>query len=91
MVKLRLQRHGTKKRPFYRLVAADQRTKRDGRFIEIVGTYNPTTDPKQVDIKLERVDYWIGNGAQMSPTVRQLVNKYRKNQPTEAASEAASA
>ena len=79
MVKLRLQRHGTKKRPFYRLVAADQRNVRDGRFLEVIGTYNPVTDPKQVDIKLDRVDYWLGNGAQMSDTVKVLVAKARRS------------
>lgn len=77
-VKLRLQRHGAKKRPFYRLVAADSRCMRDGRFLEIVGTYNPITSPEKIDIKLDRVDHWIGNGAQMTDTMRSLVKKARK-------------
>ena len=77
MVKLRLQRHGAKKRPFYRLVATDSRNGRDGRFIEIVGTYNPIAEPALVDIKFDRLDYWVGNGAQMSDTVRSLVKEHR--------------
>ena len=77
-VRLRLQRHGTKKRPFYRVVAADQRAMRDGRFLEVVGTYNPITQPAKVDLKLERIDYWISVGAQMSDTVSNLVKDARK-------------
>lgn len=79
-VKLRLQRKGSKKRPFYRLVAADSRCMRDGRFLEILGTYNPLVDPAKLDIKLERVSHWVENGAQMSDTVRSLVKKARKQQ-----------
>ena len=80
MVRIRLQRHGSKKRPFYRVVAADIRAKRDGRFIENLGTYNPVSEPKQVNLKLDRIDYWVGTGAQMSDTVRSLVRKQREAQ-----------
>jgi small subunit ribosomal protein S16 len=58
-VKLRLRRLGRKKRPFYRIVAADSRSPRDGRFIEEIGHYNPLTDPESVDVKVERVMYWL--------------------------------
>ena len=81
-VKLRLQRHGTKKRPFYRVVAADSRCMRDGRFLEIVGTYNPVAQPAQTKFKFDRIDYWVGTGAQMSDTVRNLVKQARKNEET---------
>ena len=64
MVKLRLQRFGSKKRPFYRVVAADHREPRDGRFIEIVGTYNPLTEPAQIKIDEESALKWLSNGAQ---------------------------
>ena len=63
-VKIRLARHGAKKRPFYRVVVADGRMPRDGRYIELVGRYNPIANPKLIDIDLERVDAWIAQGAQ---------------------------
>ena len=62
MVKIRLRRMGAKKRPFYRIVVADSRTARDGRFIEIVGTYDPNQDPPEIKIKRDRIEYWLGNG-----------------------------
>jgi small subunit ribosomal protein S16 len=74
-VKLRLQRHGTKKRPFYRLVAADSRSVRDGAFLEIVGTYNPLTQPETLTVKAERVKYWLDRGALPTDTVRTLLKK----------------
>jgi small subunit ribosomal protein S16 len=74
-VKLRLQRHGTKKRPFYRLVAADSRSVRDGAFLEIVGTYNPLTQPETLSVKAERVKYWLDRGALPTDTVRTLLKK----------------
>lgn len=73
MVKLRLARHGAKKRPFYRIVAADSECRRDGRFLEIVGTYNPLADPAQVTLKPERVRYWMDQGARPTHTVRNLM------------------
>ena len=75
MVRLRLRRMGAKKAPFYRVVAADASSPRDGRFIEILGHYNPTKDPKIIELNEERVRYWLGVGAQPSDTVRSLFRK----------------
>lgn len=72
-VRIRLRRMGRKKRPFYRIVAADSRSPRDGRFIETLGTYNPLTEPAAVDVKEERVFYWLKNGAQPTQTVKNLL------------------
>lgn len=74
-VKLRLRRSGSKKRPFYRIVAADSRAPRDGRFIEIVGHYNPLTTPAEVQIDADKAVAWLHNGAQPSDTVRTLLSK----------------
>ena len=74
-VKLRLVRMGAKKKPFYRIVAADSRSPRDGRFIELLGTYNPQTNPAQVTIKEEEVLAWLNKGAQPTDTVRSLLSK----------------
>ena len=74
-VKIRLARHGTKKRPFYRVVVADSESPRDGRFIETVGTYNPLLDPAEVTLKEERIKYWLGQGALPSDTVRSLLKR----------------
>jgi len=63
-VKIRLARHGAKKHPYYRVVVADSRMPRDGRYIELIGRYNPLTNPKTIDIDLEKVDAWIEKGAQ---------------------------
>ena len=75
MVRLRLQRHGAKKRPFYRVVAADKRAPRDGRFIELLGTYDPLTEPPIVRRNKTRIEYWVGVGAQPSDTVASLIKK----------------
>ncbi len=72
-VKIRLARHGAKKRPFYRIVVADQESRRDGRFIEIVGTYNPLKEPADVSLKNDRIDYWLGKGAIPTDTVRNII------------------
>ena len=72
-VKIRLKRMGSKKRPFYRIVVADSRSPRDGRFIETVGTYNPLTEPEQVTLKEEAIMNWLSNGAQPSDTVRNML------------------
>ena len=72
-VKIRLRRMGAKKAPFYRVVVADSRYPRDGRFIEQVGTYNPLTEPVSVDIDAEKVTKWIANGAQPTDTVKRLL------------------
>ena len=74
-VKIRLARKGAKKRPFYRIVVADVEARRDGRFLEVVGTYNPLKDPAEVTLKEERVKYWMGEGAQPTDTVRSLLKK----------------
>ena len=75
MVKLRLKRMGAKQKPFYRVVAADSRSPRDGRFIETVGTYNPIKEPAEVTFKEDRVMYWLSNGAIPTDTVRNLLSK----------------
>lgn len=74
-VKIRLRRMGAKKAPFYRVVVADSRYPRDGRFIEEIGYYNPTTDPATVKIDAEAAKKWIGNGAQPTDTVRAILKK----------------
>ena len=74
-VKIRLRRMGAKKAPFYRVVVADSRTPRDGRFIEEIGYYNPLTDPADIKIDVERAQYWVKNGAQPSDTVRAILKK----------------
>ena len=74
-VKIRLARHGAKKRPYYRIVVADARCPRDGKFIEEVGRYNPCANPAMVKFDLEKVDQWIKNGAQPTDTVRALLKK----------------
>lgn len=75
MVKIRLRRMGAKKNPFYRVVVADSRFPRDGRFIEELGTYNPMTSEDAVKIDAERAQAWIKNGAQPTDTVRGLLKK----------------
>ncbi len=74
-VRIRLSRQGRKKAPFYRLVVADSRSPRDGKFIELIGTYNPMTDPASVNINEERALYWLGVGALPSETARGLLKK----------------
>ena len=74
-VKLRLKRMGSKKKPFYRVVAADSRTKRDGETIEDIGIYNPITEPATVKIDEEKALAWLKNGAQPTDTVRDLFSK----------------
>ena len=74
-VKIRLRRLGAKKAPFYRIVVADSRAPRDGRFIEEIGTYNPMTNPSTVTVDAEKAKKWIANGAQPTETVRDLLKK----------------
>ena len=74
-VKIRLARHGAKKKPFYRIVVADNESPRDGRYLENVGTYNPLKEPVEVSFKEERIRYWIGQGAIPSDTVKSLLRK----------------
>ena len=75
MVKIRLKRMGAKKTPFYRIVVADSRYPRDGRFIEEIGTYNPCTEPSTVTIDADKAKNWIKNGAQPTDTVKALLKK----------------
>jgi small subunit ribosomal protein S16 len=79
-VRIRLQRFGSKKRPYYRIVSTDVRNKRDGRFIEQVGTYDPMQSPHKISFKQERYDYWISVGAQPSDTVNSLYKRFTKEQ-----------
>ena len=75
MVKIRLKRMGAHKKPFYRVVVADSRTPRNGRFIEEIGTYNPLKDPAEIHIDNEAAQKWLANGAQPTDTVRALLKK----------------
>ncbi len=75
MVRIRLRRMGAKKKPFYRIVVANQRSARDARFIEIIGTYDPLTDPGTIELKKDRAAYWVGVGAQPSEAVARLLKK----------------
>ena len=75
MVKIRLRRMGAKKAPFYRIVVADSRYPRDGRFIEEIGTYDPTAEPAQLKVDVDRAQAWIKTGAQPTETVRDLLKK----------------
>ncbi|HIW77032.1 MULTISPECIES: 30S ribosomal protein S16 [Gordonibacter] len=78
-VKIRLARHGAKKRPYYRIVVADSRCPRDGKFIEEVGRYNPCVNPSMVSFDMEKVDQWVKNGAQPTDTVARLLKQAREN------------
>lgn len=80
-VKIRLARHGAKKRPYYRVVVADSRMPRDGRHIEQVGRYNPLTNPKTIELDLEKIDSWIAKGAQPSEPVARLIAVARGEAP----------
>jgi small subunit ribosomal protein S16 len=74
-VKIRLARHGAKKKPFYRIVVADIEAPRDGKFLEAVGTYNPLEEPAEVSLKGERIKYWMDQGAIPTDTVKSLLKK----------------
>lgn len=78
MVKIRLARHGAKKRPYYRIVVADSRRSRDGKFIQEVGRYNPCSSPKLVKFDVEAVESWLADGAQFTDTVEALYKNYKK-------------
>ncbi|AKT49613.1 30S ribosomal protein S16 [Olsenella sp. oral taxon 807] len=80
-VKIRLARHGAKKRPYYRIVVADGRMPRDGRYIDLVGRYNPLSDPKTIDIDIEKVDAWVAKGAQPSNAVSHLIDIVKNGTP----------
>ncbi len=78
MVKIRLARFGRKKRPFYRIVVTDSRKRRDSGWIESIGYYNPLTNPKEIKIDMDRLNYWLGVGAQMSDRVSKLKKIYEE-------------
>jgi small subunit ribosomal protein S16 len=78
MVKIRLRREGTKDRPYYRIIVADGRARREGAFIEQIGTYDPLLEKDNFKIDLEKVDSWMGKGAQPSETVRSMIKKARQ-------------
>ena len=78
MVKIRLQREGKKKAPFYHIVVADSKSPRDGKIIEQIGTFNPMTDPETITLDAEKVNKWIQNGAQPTDTVKALIKKATK-------------
>lgn len=80
-VKIRLARHGSKKNPYYRIVVADNRVKRDGHCIEEVGRYNPMVEPSMVKLDLEKVDAWVAKGAQPTDTVARLIKEFREPKP----------
>jgi small subunit ribosomal protein S16 len=87
MVTIRLSRGGAKKRPFYHFVVTDSRNRRDGRYIERLGFFNPiaTGQETKLELDLERVDYWLGQGAQPSERVASLIKQHRKHAAAEAA------
>ena len=84
-VSIRLRREGTKNRPYYKVVVADSRSPRDGKFIELIGTYDPKNPGHNSTLKLDRIDHWISRGAQPSDTVRSLIKKNRKQAGTASA------
>jgi small subunit ribosomal protein S16 len=77
-VSIRLRREGTKNSPYYKIVVADSRSPRDGKFIEIIGNYDPRKAGDNANVDIERADYWIKNGAQPSDTVRSIINRSKK-------------
>lgn len=80
-VTVRLSRLGTSKAPYYRIVVADQRKKRDGRFIERIGTYDPRRTPEAIELDTARLEYWIGKGARPTETVQQIAKRLAARQP----------
>ena len=88
-VSIRLRREGALNRPYYKVVVADSRSPRDGKFIEIIGTYDPKKTGHNSTLKLDRIDHWISKGAQPSDTVRSLIKKNRKQAASAPAEETA--
>ena len=86
MVKIRLTRQGTKKRPIYRIIAIDERKPRDGRPLEYLGSYDPRTEPEVISLKSERIEDWVSKGAQLSPRVATLVRRARRQAAAAASS-----
>ena len=89
MLAIRLMRTGAKKRPSYRIVVKEKQSKRDGAFLENLGTYNPTREPAEIILKAERVRYWIEKGAQPTDTVRQIIKQAAKAKAAAEESQAA--
>ncbi len=87
-VSIRLRREGTTNRPYYKVVVADSRSPRDGKFLEMVGTYDPKKPDHNSTLKLDRIDHWIARGAQPSDTVRSLIKKNRQHAGSTSAAEA---
>src|SRR3954469_23069780 len=87
-VSIRLRREGSLNRPYYKVVVADKRSPRDGKFIEIIGTYDPKKPGHNSTLKLDRIDHWISKGAQPSDTVRSLIKRNRKQAATAGEGEA---
>ena len=85
MLAIRLMRTGAKKRPSYRIVVKEKQSKRDGAYLENLGTYNPTRDPAEIKLKADRVQYWIAKGAQPTDTVRRLIKASAKTEAAAAA------
>jgi len=85
---IRLSRRGARKQPYYRIVVIEKDRARDGRSVEVVGTYNPRTDPASVELKRERIAYWTGKGAQLSDRVKKLVDKAAASAPAATIAEA---
>ena len=85
MVRIRLRREGSLNNPYYKVVVANQRSPRDGKFIEIIGNYDPKKEGVNANVDLDRADYWISKGAQPSDTVRSIIKKARKAAPAVAA------
>src|SRR6476661_4631546 len=90
-VSIRLRREGTTNRPYYKVVVADSRSPRDGKFIEIIGTYDPKKEGHNSTLKMDRIEHWISKGAQPSETVRSLIKKNRKQASSAKAEEPAPA
>ena len=91
MLMIRLRRHGAKKRPFFRVVVIDSHAARDGRFVEILGHYNPTADPETLELNRDRLTHWMDRGAQPSDTVRTLLARHPGAGSADASSGAAEA
>jgi len=81
MVKIRLARHGAKKKPFYRIVVADSRSPRDGRYIDLLGTYDPLQNPAAIQFKKDKLEKWLQHGAQPTETVARLIKKASQAAP----------
>ncbi len=84
MVKIRLMRIGAKKRPFYRVVAVNEQAKRTGGYLELLGTYNPLTTPKDIKLKQDRIDHWVKQGAQMTNGFLRIIGKAKQRLPQKA-------